>query len=75
MFDRFMLFLGASTSAMGVAFQGVALAGGAHAFTLSIVAICASSIGAGCLAVSPSIRNGMKASADPTPVTVVPVKP
>jgi Na+/citrate or Na+/malate symporter len=60
MFDRIFLFLGAMTSAAGVAFQGMAMgAPTAHTFTLQIIAIVSSSIGAGCLAVSPSVRNGL----------------
>ena len=62
MLDRIALFMGAMTSAAGVAFQGMAMGTPtSHTFTLQIIAIVSSSIGAGCLAVSPSVRGGMSA--------------
>jgi hypothetical protein len=56
MFDRIMLFLGGTCSAIGIALQGMSLPDGAHTFGVKLAAIICTGIGAGCIAVAPSIR-------------------
>jgi len=63
MFDRIVLFLGAGASAASLTCQGIGLAG-SHA--AQIVAIICSGVGAGCLAIAPSVRGGA-AGKTPTP--------
>lgn len=60
MFDRVMLFLGGSSTAIGIALQGMSLPDGAHQFGVKLAAIICTGIGSGCLAVSPSIRGVTK---------------
>lgn len=56
MFDKLMLFLGGTTTAIGLALQGMSLPDGGHAFGIKLAAIICSGVGAGCIAVAPSVR-------------------
>lgn len=56
MFDKIMLFLGGTCTAIGLALQGMSLPDGGHAFGVKLAAIICSGVGAGCIAVAPSIR-------------------
>ncbi len=60
MFDRIMLFLGGTASAIGIALQGMSLPDGGHAFGVKLAAIICTGVGAGCIAVAPSIRGAAK---------------
>ena len=59
MFDRIVLGIGAAASTAGVALQGVGL-GDTGGLKLKIIAIACSAVGAGCLAMSPSVRGAAK---------------
>lgn len=56
MFEKLAIILGTSLSAMGVAFQGISLGNPKSDMAVKIVAISCSGLGAGFLAVSPSMR-------------------
>ena len=60
MFDRIMLFVGGTTTAIGISLQGMSLPDGGHAFGVKLAAIICAGVGAGCLMVAPSIRGGAK---------------
>lgn len=66
MLDRLLLFLGGTSSAIGIALQGMSLPDNAHAFGIRLAAIICSGIGAGCLACSPSLRAAAKPVPDDT---------
>lgn len=56
MFDKLMLFLGGSSTAIGLALQGMSLPDGPVSFKVKLAAIICTGVGAGCIAVAPSIR-------------------
>ena len=55
MFDKLMLIFGTTCSTVGVALQGIALSAGPKQFSVQVVAIVCTGLGAGCLALSPKI--------------------
>lgn len=55
-----MLALGAAMTAGGIACQGVGMADGPGALWFRISGVVFHMVGAGCLAVAPSVRGGLK---------------
>lgn len=60
MFDRIMLFLGGASMSIGLALQGMSLPDGPTSFKVKLAAIICTGVGAGCIAVAPSIRGTTK---------------